>query len=130
RRPSDFSEHDWLKIGYAHLDEDDRVYGREQLRELQELEVSNSTPMNCEVNENGGNKGERLRTFCKKLNITLDEEMAVGDSLNDFKMINEVGIRIAMGNAQEEILEIADYVTLTNREDGVAEAIKKYALDK
>src|SRR5699024_8995782 len=73
------------------------------------LEVTNSTPMNFEVNEKGVNKAEGLRTLCKKLNITMDEVMAVGDSLNDFKMINEVGIGIAMGNAQEEILEIADY---------------------
>jgi len=130
RRPSDFSEHDWLKIGYDNLDEEDRLYVKEQLSRVQDLEVTNSTTTNFEVNEKGVNKAEGLRTLCKKLNITMDEVMAVGDSLNDFKMINEVGIGIAMGNAQEEILEIADYVTLTNREDGVAEAIKKYALGK
>src|SRR5699024_1891285 len=56
RRPSDFSEHDWLKIGYDHLDEEDRLYVKEQLRQVQDLEVTNSTPMNFEVNEKGVNK--------------------------------------------------------------------------
>src|SRR5699024_12269056 len=103
---------------------------KKQIRPIKEIKMTKSTPMNFEVKEKGVNKGESLSNLWKKINITIDEVMAVGDSLNDFKMINEVGIGIAMGNAQEEILEIADYVTLTNREDGVAEAIKKYALDK
>src|SRR5699024_11458558 len=114
-----------VKVVFDYLDEKDRYYDKEKFRKEQVLKVTNSTAMNFEVNEKGVNKAEGLRTLCKKLNITMDEVMAVGDSLNDFKMINEVGIGIAMGNAQEEILEIADYVTLTNREDGVAEAIKK-----
>src|SRR5699024_12394260 len=97
-----------LKIGYDHLDEEDRLYVKEQLRQVQDLEVTNSTPTNFELNEKGVNKAEGLRTLCKTSNITMDEVMAVGDSFNEFKMINEVGIGIAMGNAQEEILEIAE----------------------
>src|SRR5699024_12547540 len=109
RRPSDFSEHDWLKIGYDHLDEEDRLYVKGQLRQVQDLEVTNSTPMNFEANEKGVNTAEGLRTLCKKLNIPMDEVMAVGDSLNDSKRITEVGSGIAMGNAQEEICEMTAY---------------------
>lgn len=130
RRPNDFAAHDWLKIGYDHLDEVDKLHVMEQLKQVQDLEITNSTPENIEVNEKGINKASGLRTLCSRLEIEMNEVMAVGDSLNDFKMIKEAGIGIAMGNAQDDILNIADYVTSTNREDGVAKAIETYALKK
>src|SRR5699024_2806642 len=58
RRTSDISEHEWLNIGYDHLDEEDRLYVKEQLRQVQDLEVTKSTHMNFEVNEKGVNKAE------------------------------------------------------------------------
>ena len=54
------------------------------------------------------------------------ETAAVGDSMNDLEMIQAAGVGIAMGNAQEPIKKAADYITLSNEEDGVAEAINKF----
>jgi hydroxymethylpyrimidine pyrophosphatase-like HAD family hydrolase len=54
--------------------------------------------------------------------------MAVGDSLNDLAMIEEAGLGIAMGNAQEIVKQAASWVTSSNNEDGVAVAIRKWAL--
>ena len=45
-------------------------------------------------------------------------------------MIKEAGIGVAMGNAQEIVKQTADVVTLTNNENGVAYAIRKWALKK
>jgi hydroxymethylpyrimidine pyrophosphatase-like HAD family hydrolase len=56
----------------------------------------------------------------------MEETMAVGDSENDYSMINAAGIGVAMGNASDDIKAIADYITTTNEEDGVGEAIKKF----
>ena len=65
----------------------------------------------------------------KRLNIKESNIMAIGDSPNDSAMIIAAGLGIAMGNALEEVKAIADYVTLSNSEDGVAHAVRKFVLD-
>ncbi len=52
--------------------------------------------------------------------------MAIGDHPNDDDMVRYAGIGVAMGNAVDELKEIADYVTSTNDEDGAAKAIEKF----
>ena len=78
----------------------------------------------------GINKAKGLKTVCEKLHITMDDVMAVGDSLNDISMIKEAGFGVAMGNAQDIVKKAADAVTSSNEENGVAQAIRKYALKK
>ena len=51
--------------------------------------------------------------------------IAIGDGYNDLSMIKFAGMGIAMGNAQEPVKKVANYITLTNDEDGVAEAIER-----
>ena len=99
----------------------------EKLVETGELEVSNSTPTNIEVNARGVNKAAALEMVCRQLNFSMDAP-AVGDSLNDVAMIRSAGIGVAMGNAQERVREAADWVTGTNEEDGVAKAIHRWVL--
>jgi Cof subfamily protein (haloacid dehalogenase superfamily) len=74
------------------------------------------------------NKGRALAFLADKLGIARDEVMAVGDSINDLDMIQYAGWGVAMGNARESVKAVAQAVTLRNDEDGVAEAILKYAL--
>ncbi len=45
-------------------------------------------------------------------------------------MIEYAGLGVAMGNATDEIKEMADYVTLSNDEDGVAHVINKFILEE
>lgn len=80
--------------------------------------------MNIEVD-----KGKSILRLCEKLNINREEIIAIGDSYNDLGMIQTAGLGIAMGNAVEEIKEIADYITDTNMNDGVAKAIEKFILN-
>ena len=54
--------------------------------------------------------------------------MAFGDSENDFNMLQCAGVGVAVANAQPDVLEIADYVTLSNKDGGVGAAIEKYLL--
>ncbi|MGW8263819.1 HAD hydrolase family protein, partial [Bacillus sp. LR--39] len=61
-----------------------------------------------------------LEKLSHKLGISLQETAAVGDSLNDFSMLKIAGKSFAMGNARGDIKEMADEVTLTNDENGVA----------
>ena len=54
--------------------------------------------------------------------------MAIGDSENDEDFLREVGVKIAVGNADETLKEISTYTCKRNFGDGVAEAIEKFAL--
>ncbi|WP_445490970.1 Cof-type HAD-IIB family hydrolase [Niallia sp. 03133] len=127
--PEDISTLEWLKFGF-HIDDDQiRANVMKELHEKGLFEISNSSPVNIEVNALGINKARGLKTVCERLNITMDQVMAVGDSLNDISMIKEAGLGVAMGNAQEVVKETADVTTFTNEENGVANAIRKWALN-
>jgi hydroxymethylpyrimidine pyrophosphatase-like HAD family hydrolase len=56
--------------------------------------------------------------------------MAVGDSYNDMEMIKWAGLGVAMGNAPAEVKRVANYVTASNDEDGVAQALQYWILGK
>lgn len=129
KRPSNFKEHKWLKIGYGNLDEAHKLYVMEELKQLQDIEVTNSSLSNMEVNGGGVNKASAIRSLCERIGITPNNVLAIGDSLNDFQMIKEAGIGVAVENAQDVILDIADHIAPTNNEDGVAKAIQRFALD-
>ena len=54
--------------------------------------------------------------------------MAIGDQGNDISMIQHAGIGIAMGNAPDEVKELANYVAPPIGSDGAAEAIERFVL--
>lgn len=74
------------------------------------------------------NKGHALEMLATKLGIRREEIMAIGDSNNDYPMIEYAGFGVAMGNASERVKAIAQAVTAHNNAHGVAEAIEKYIL--
>ncbi len=57
--------------------------------------------------------------------INMEEIIAFGDNFNDIEMLEAVGMGIAVANAQTQVLEIANMVTDTNKNDGVAKALKE-----
>lgn len=81
---------------------------------------------NIEVTQKGISKGSGLRWIGKQFDISLADMIAFGDSGNDREMLAAAGIGVAMGNAEEEIKAIADFVTASNNENGVAKALKKF----
>src|SRR5690625_3247804 len=113
KRPEDFSAHEWLKIGYRSQDQEKLQTIREKLSTNHALELTNSLPTNIEVNPAGVNKANGLERVCQEMGLTMNEVMAVGDSLNDSKMIEQAGLGVAMGNAQDPVKQTADYVTDT-----------------
>jgi len=126
--PARFADYDWLKFGCASKDQKKLDQMIHELSFIEGLELTNSLPMNIEVNPKGVSKASALNFICNRTGMTMDQIMACGDSLNDMKMIQEAGIGVAMGNAQEAIIKAADVQTDTNDEDGVAKAIEQYVL--
>lgn len=92
------------------------------------MEIVSSWDDNFEVMEKGSSKGNAVKALAKYLGISRDEVMTIGDSENDLSMIEYAGIGVAMGNGIDKVKELADYITDTNVNDGVAKAIRKFAL--
>ena len=89
--------------------------------ELQgQLSVYRSEPFFLELVPQGIDKAQSLSVLLNKLNMNREEIVAVGDGYNDLSMIQFAGLGVAMGNAQEPVKKAADYITLSNEEDGVA----------
>lgn len=65
-------------------------------------------------------KGEALRIMTERWGATVTEVVAFGDDINDIEMLQESGLGVAMANAAGPLKEIANRITLTNDEDGVA----------
>lgn len=93
---------------------------------LKNYSVMKSQPDLLEVMNVEADKGKALVLLAEKLNIPIENTMAIGDQPNDLPMIQRAGIGVAMANADALVKEAADEVTLSNEEDGVAAIIKKY----
>ena len=101
---------------------------KEILVSIDTIELSKSWIDNLEVMDKGVSKGSAVKLLCSKLGIDPQEVMAIGDNENDLSMIKFAGIGVAMGNAEKIVKDSADYITGSNDEDGVAEAIEKFAI--
>jgi len=106
---------------------------REKVREMldahfPDLVTASSLPQNVEINHKDATKGKALLVLAEHLGVPVERVFAMGDSDNDLSMIAAAGMGIAMGNAKPAVKEIANAVTLTNNEDGVAHAIETYCL--
>jgi len=73
-------------------------------------------------------KGTALKVLLKEFGIPASQAMALGDGENDIEMLQLVGLSVAMGNANDHVKSFAKVITKTNDEEGVAEAIEKYAI--
>lgn len=105
---------------------------RERCRRAAEglgLTVSSSLPANLEMNAPGVDKGQGLLALAEVLGYTPAQVMACGDSGNDTAMLRAAGLGVAMANSTPDILALADAVTGSNNESGVAQAIQKYVLN-
>lgn len=73
----------------------------------------------------GASKGDGLRRVLAHLQVDPAQVMAIGDGENDVEMLEIAGVGVAMGNAMPAARQVADVVTGTNDEDGVAQALAR-----
>jgi Cof subfamily protein (haloacid dehalogenase superfamily) len=92
------------------------------------LSILRSKPFFLEFTEAGVTKGASLNSLIRKLGLSREEVIAIGDSGNDLSMIQFAGLGVAMGNASEAIKAQADFVTDTNMNDGVAKVVEEFIL--
>ena len=85
--------------------------------------------MNIEYTLAGTTKAMGLRVLADMLDVPMECTMAVGDTQNDADIVQAAAIGVAMGNATNDIKAIADFITKSNNESGVAYAIDKFVLN-
>lgn len=116
---------------FVYIDEDrsprlERV--RQELLPIAGITVTSSWSDNLELMPEGVGKGTALKELATRLQVPAAQVMALGDYDNDLEMIAFAGCGVAMGNASERIKQTARHTTLTNEQNGVAAAIRRYAL--
>ncbi len=94
------------------------------------LNVFRSEPFFLELVPNGIDKARSLAVLLDELKMKPEEMIAVGDGFNDLSMIKFAGLGVAMSNAQEVVRQEADYITLSNEEDGVAAVVDKFFFNR
>jgi Cof subfamily protein (haloacid dehalogenase superfamily) len=93
-----------------------------------ELLISRSLPSFLEFNNPESSKGVALKFITSYFGLESQQVIAFGDSELDLHMMEYAGYCVAVENAAQKILDMADYVSTSNNEDGVAEAIIKLVL--
>ena len=101
---------------------------RQRIEKSNSISVVSSNFDNFEVVNKGVSKGYALKFLADKLGIVKDEIIAIGDNENDYSMLEYAGLGVAMGNAEDGIKGIANYVTASNNESGVSRVLKKFML--
>jgi len=134
-----FSWDQWQKV--LHKEKNDIVKGeiiyrdaaliyelRNELKQLAQLEIVDSSKYNIEITRKGVSKGKAVAILANFYNLKREEIITIGDSENDLSMIEYAGLGIAMGNATDIVKQKADYITDSNDNEGVASAINKFIL--
>lgn len=110
-----------LSIPY---DKYDKVWN--EFKKIRGINQVSSIKINIEINNETTSKWEALQYLIKYLGLKDEEVMTIGDSGNDYEMIKKAGLGVAMGNAFDEVKDVAAYVTDSDEKDGFAKAVYKF----
>ena len=93
------------------------------------LSISRSAPFFLEIMAPGVGKDHSLARLLAYLALSREQLIAFGDGFNDLTMLRFAGMGVAMANAADEVKAVADFVTLSNDEDGVGHAVEQWVLN-
>lgn len=91
-----------------------------------ELGIFKSEAFFLEIVPNGIDKAASIDKLLKTIGIKTEECIACGDGFNDVSMIEYAGLGVAMSNAKDGVKAVADFITLSNDEDGIAYVLEKF----
>ena len=139
-------EENFLKITVC--DEHKSIFNSilKKLREIKKIEVLDVLHMSRKLIKQGSeeipieyyyteislenvNKWDAIEFLLQKFDLKKEEVIAIGDNINDKKMIENAGLGVAMKGCTPIITNIADYITDTNENDGVEKVLEKYCLE-
>ncbi|GAB6100130.1 Cof-type HAD-IIB family hydrolase [Halanaerocella petrolearia] len=117
-----------LLIVEEDLDKVDQTLTDLQDKLGSDLHITASKDHFVEIMNQQVSKADALSQLADELDINSDQILAIGDSYNDLEMIEYAGLGVAVDNARDQLKEVADHITSSNDEGGVAEAIEKFIL--
>ena len=111
-------------------DPSDMLKAEQELLDMvgDKMDIFRSAPFFLELVPKGIDKAQSLRRLLAKINLTPADMIAFGDGYNDLSMLKLAGMGVAMANAAPEVRADADYITLSNEEDGVAAALEHFGM--
>lgn len=86
-------------------------------------------PIDIVITHAAATKQQGILKVAEMLNINTHEIIGIGDGYNDFPLLMACGLKVAMGNAVEDLKAIADYIASSVENDGVAHVIEKFILN-
>lgn len=123
-----FPEPKCLIVGDPEILKDLELEMREKLQHC--MSVYRSEPFFLELLPLGIDKAKCLEKLLERMQMDRKNVIACGDGFNDLSMIEFAGLGVAMANAQQVVKNAADYITLSNEEDGVAAVVEKFFFKK
>jgi Cof subfamily protein (haloacid dehalogenase superfamily) len=115
-----------LMVRHPSLTGDELLaHARELVSGLAELSHSSSVDALLEIGAAGVSKASALAVLCERHGIDRAEVLAFGDMPNDLAMLQWAGHSVAVANAHAEVMEIADEMTTSNDQDGVAQVLER-----
>lgn len=101
-----------------------------ELKKDERFEITYSGKNCLEINSKGVSKGRAVKILAEHHGIKQEEIICIGDNGNDISMIKYAGLGVAMKNGTEAVKAVADYITDTNDNDGVAKVVEKFIFNK
>lgn len=90
------------------------------------LNIYCSDPFFLEIMPQNIDKAHSLEKLLSSIGLTTDQMICCGDGYNDITMIQSAGLGVAMANAQPAVKEAADFITLSNDDDGILHVIQQF----
>ncbi|PZO96721.1 HAD-IIB family hydrolase [Streptococcus halichoeri] len=108
------------------------VASAEETKEITEkfphIKITRSSPYSIDMISVGQSKVKGIERLGQMFGFDLSEVMAFGDSDNDLEMLSGVGVGVAMGNSDAAVKEGAHFITASNNNDGISQALAHYGL--
>lgn len=120
--------HDIVKIVVYNLDQEQLSKLRNEIECIDAITITDYQSISFDITGNHVNKGVAIKDIRTYLGYHKDSFVAIGDANNDRPMFDEAGLKIAMGNATEEIKAYCDIITADHDHNGVAKALYKHVL--
>ncbi len=132
RKPENLADYVDFAVPKFLMAEDGRylalVEGRVKAALGKQFSIYRSDPFFLEILPRGIDKAQCLEYLLDYIGMKREQMIACGDGYNDQSMIRFAGLGVAMANAVLPVRKVADYVTFSNDEDGVAHVVEKFLL--
>lgn len=98
--------------------------------QFKDVDFVKSMPYFCEISHPQATKYHAVKFLQEYLNLEQDEIMTIGDQDNDINLLKAGGVKVAMGNATENLKAVADYVTDTVKNNGFVTAVERFVYNE